>query len=243
MSFTPGKWFWVICVAVGVAGIAVFWMIHTAQPLRLVVLFDDVGDLKKGDPVVWRTFTIGKVESIEPLVENQVGVTISIKEDYARRITHGSTFSLRTTELLGLIGQDAIEVQTPGSPGAPFARGEKIQGVRPEETSLLEEGRRWTLEKWGFLKDQVNQMLEESRSSPYRAELEDALARTKVLAEEAAREARQDAEKLRKDHAKDFDQALRKLEDIRDEMSRKGDKSAARMLDEQIARLKELLKR
>jgi len=86
-------------------------------------------------------------------------------------------------------------------------------------------------------------MLEESRSSPYRAELEDALARAKVLAEEAAREARQDAEKLRKDHAKDFDQALRKLEDIRDEMSRKGDKSAARMLDEQIARLKELLKR
>ncbi len=242
MSFTPGKWFWVLCVVVGLAGIALFWMIYTAQPLRLVVLFDDVGDLKKDDPVVWKTFTIGKVVGIEPLVDNQVGATISIKEDYAPRVTHGSTFRLRTAQLMGLMGQNAIEVQTPESPGTPFARGEKVQGVRAEETSLLDEGKRWTLEKWSVLKDQLNQMLEESRSSAYRAELEDALAKAKVMAEDGAREIRQDADRLRKEHAKDFDEALRKLEDIRDGMSRKGDKAAARLLDEQIAKLRELLK-
>ena len=70
-----------------------------------MVLLDDVGDLKKGDPVVWKTFTIGKVESIEPLVDNHVGVTISIKEDYAPGISHGTTFMLRSSQLMGLIGQ------------------------------------------------------------------------------------------------------------------------------------------
>ena len=87
-------------------------------------------------------------------------------------------------------------MQTPRSPGTPFARGEKVHGVRAEESSLLEEGKQWTLEKWRLLKDQVNQMLEESRSSAYRAELEDALAKAKVLAEDGAREIRQGAENL-----------------------------------------------
>ena len=242
MSFAPGKWFWVLCVVVLIAGVVVFWMIYTAQPLRLVVLFDEVGDLKRGDPVVWKTFTIGKVENIEPLIDNQVGVTISIKEDYAPGISHGATFTLRTAQLLGLIGQDAIEVQTPASPGTPFARGEKVHGVRAEGSSLLEEGTRWTLEKWRLLNDQVNQMLEESRSSEYRAELEDALAKAKVLAEDGAREVRQGAEEFRKEHAQEFEEALKKLEHIRDEMARKGNKAAAALLDEQIAKLREMLK-
>jgi len=242
MSFAPGKWFWVLCVVILIAGAVLFWMIHTVQPLRLVVLLDDVGDLKRGDPVLWKTFTIGKVESIEPLVDNQVGVTISIKEDYASGISHGATFRLRTAQLLGLIGQSAIEVQTPASPGTPFAPGEKVHGVRAEESSILEEGKQWTLEKWRLLKDQVNQMLEDSRSSAYREELEDALAKAMVLVEDGTREIRQGAENLRKEHAQEFEEALKKLEHIRDEMNRKGDKAAARLLDEQIVKLREMLK-
>jgi len=242
MSFAPGRLFWGLCILVLIAGAVVFWMLYTAQPLRLIVLFDDVGDLKKGDPVVWKTFTIGKVENIEPLVDNQVGVTISIKEDYASRISRGATFRLRSSQWLGLIGQNAIEVKTPASPDTPFARGEKVQGVRAEESSLLEEGKQWTLEKWRLLKGQVNQMLEESRSSAYRAELEDALEKAKVLAEDGTQEIRQGAEKFRKEHEKEFEEALKKLEHIRDEMSRKGDKAAARLLDEQIAKLRAMLK-
>jgi hypothetical protein len=242
MSFAPGKWFWLVCVVVLIAGAVVFWMIQAAQPLRLVVLLDDVGDLKRGDPVVWKTFTIGKVESIEPLVDNHVGVAISIKEDYAPGISHGTTFMLRSSQLMGLIGQSAIEVQTPRPPGTPFARGEKVHGVRAGESSLLEEGKQWTLEKWHLLKDQVSQMLEESRSSAYRAELEDALAKARVLAEDGAREIRQGAEDLRKEHAQEFEEALRKLEQVRDEMYRKGDKEAAKLLDVQIAKLREMLK-
>ncbi len=242
MSFAPGKWFWVLSVVVVIACAMLFWMIYSAQPLRLVVLFDDIGDLKRGDPVVWKTFTIGKVESIQPLVDNQIGVTISIKGDYASGISRGSTFRLRTAQLLGLIGQNAIEIQTPASPGTPFARGEKVHGIRVEKSSLLEEGTRWTLEKWQLFKDQMNQMLEESRSSAYRAELEDALAKARVLAEDGAQEMHQGAERFQKEHALEFEEALKKLERIRDEMSRKGDKAAARLLDEQIAKLKEMLK-
>lgn len=242
MRFAPGRWFWVLSLLVVITGAFVVWMTLSAQPLRLVVLFEDVGDLKKGDPVVWKTFTIGKVEKIEPLVDNQIGVGIVIKEDYAKRISHGATFSLRTSHLLGLIGQNAIEVQTPASLGAPFTAGEKVQGVREEEGSLLEEGTQWTLEKYRLFKDQLSRMIEESESSAYRAKLEDALARARVLAEEGAQEMRQDAEKFRKEHEKDFEAVLRKLEEVRDEMSRKGDKVAARALDEQIVRLRGMLK-
>jgi hypothetical protein len=242
MGFAPGRWFWVLSLLVLIAGAVVVWMLLSAQPLKLTVLFDDVGDLKKGDPVVWKAFTIGKVENIEPLVDNRIGVDIEIKEDYAKRISHGATFSLRTSHLLGLIGQNAVEVQTPASPGAPFTEGEKVQGVPDEEGSLLAEGKQWTLEKYRLLKDQLSRMIEESESSAYRAELEDALARARVLAEEGAQEMRQDAEKFRKEHEKDFQAVLKKLEEVRDEMSRKGDKAAARVLDEQIARLREMLK-
>jgi hypothetical protein len=242
MGFATGKWFWVLSLLVLIAGAGVVWMLLSAQPLRLMVLFDDVGDLKKGDPVVWKTFPIGKVENIEPLVDNRIGVDIAIKEDYARRLSHGATFSLRTSHLLGLIGQNAVEVQTTALPGAPFTEGEKVQGVREEQGSLLEEGKQWTLEKYRLLKDQVSRMIEESKSSAYRAELEEALAKARVLAEEGAQEMRPDAEKFRREHEKDFEGALKKLEEVRDEMSRKGDRAAARVLDEQIARLREMLK-
>lgn len=242
MSFAPGRLVLVLCILGVIAGAVVFWMIYTTQPLRLVVLFDDVGSLQKGDPVVWKTFTIGKVEDIEPLVGNKIGVTISIKEDYAPRISRGAVFRLRTSHLLGLVGQNAVEIEPPASPGAPYVRGEKVQGIGVEEPSLLEEGKQWTLEQWNLLKDEVNQMLEESRSSAYRAELEDALAKAAALAEDGKREVRQGAEKFRKEHEQEFEAALKKLERIRDEMSRKGDKTAAKLLGEQIEKLRGLLK-
>jgi hypothetical protein len=241
MSLAKSKAFWMLCLVVLIAGATVFWMVSTAEPLTLVILFDDTAGIQKGHPVIWKTFTIGKVEAIEPLVENQIGVTISIKEDYASRITRGSTFTLKTTDLLGLIGQDAIEVQVPPTPGGPFRQGERIQGIRPASASLVEEGKQWTLEKWGQLKDQVSAMLEESRSASYRAELERALAKIKALAERGASEIRAGAAQLRKEHDKEFEDALLELERIRDTMSKKGDAAAAKLLDEQIRKLRERL--
>jgi len=242
MSLAKSKAFWLLCVVVVVAGATVFWMVSMAKPHTLMILFNEVSEIQKGDPVVWKTFTIGKVEAIEPLVENQIGVTISIKEDYASRITRGSTFTLRTADLLGLIGQNAIEVQLPPSPGEPYRQGEKIQGVRPAGATLIEEGKQWTLEKWNQLKDQMSAILEESRSASYRAELEKALARIKTLAERGAHEIAQGTAQLRKEHDKDFEQALLELERIRDEMTKKGDTAAAGLLDAQIRKLREHLK-
>ena len=241
MSLAKSKIFWLLCTIVLIAGATVFWMVSTAEPLTLVILFDDAAGIQKGHPVVWKTFTIGKVEAIDPLVDNQIGVTISIKEDYAPRITRGSTFTLRTTDLLGLIGQDAIEVQVPPSPGDRYTQGEKIQGVRPANASLVEEGKQWTLEKWGQLRDQMSAILEESRSASYRAELERALARIKALAERGASEIRTGAAQLRKEQDREFEEALLELERIRDTMSKKGDAAAAKLLDEQIRKLRERL--
>ena len=242
MALGGNRGFWLICLLLVILGVFVFWMITSAKPLRLVVLYDEIGELKKGDPVVWKKFTVGKVESVEPLVENQIGVTISIKEDYADRITQGTTFTLQSEQLLGLIGQNAIEIELPRTQGRPYDQGEKVQGVRVPETSLVEEGKRWTLDQWRRLKDQVSVILEESRSSPYRAELEEALARAKALAEQGVQQVREGAEKFRKEHEKDFEDALRNLERIRDEMARKGDQAASKALTEQIERLRMYLK-
>ncbi len=242
MALGSNKGFWLICFLLVILGAFAFWMITSAKPLRLVVLYDEIGELKKGDPVVWKTFTVGKVESIEPLVDNQIGVAISIKEDYADRVTQGTTFTLQSAQLLGLIGQNAIEIELPPAPGRPYEQGEKIQGVRIPETSLVEEGKRWTLDQWRRLKDQVSVILEESRSSPYRAELEEALSRAKTLAEQGVQQVKEGAEKFRKEHEKDFEDALRNLERIRDEMARKGDKAASKALTEQIEKLRAYLK-
>lgn len=242
MALAGSKSFWVICILVVILGAFVFWAITSAKPLRLVILYDDIGELKKGDPVVWKTFTIGKIESIEPLVDNQIGVTISIKEDYADRITHDTTFTLQSEQLLGLIGQNAIEIELPPVAGRPYEQGEKVQGVRIPETSLVEEGKQWTLDQWRRLKDQVSLILEESKSSPYRAELEEALDRAKSLAEQGIRQVKEGAEKFRKEHQKDFEDALKNLERIRDEMARKGDQAAAKALTEQIEKLRAYLK-
>ncbi len=242
MALGSNKGFWLLCLLLVILGVFAIWMITSAKPLRLVVLYDEIGQLKKGDPVVWKTFTVGKVESVEPLVDNQIGVTISIKEDYADRITQGTTFTLQSEQLLGLIGQNAIEIELPPTPGRPYEQREKVQGVRIPETSLVEEGKRWTLDQWRRLKDQVSVILEESRSSPYRAELEEALARTKTLAEQGIQQVKEGAEKFRKEHERDFEDALKNLERIRDEMARKGDQAASKALTEQIEKLRAYLK-
>jgi hypothetical protein len=85
-------------------------------------------------------------------------------------------------------------------------------------------------------------ILEESASSPYRAELEKALARAKELAEQGARQVKEGAQYFRKEHEKDFQDALRNLERIRDDMARKGEQAAARALTEQIEKLRAYLK-
>ncbi len=186
MPLLRSKLFWLLCAVVALAAATAYWMVSTAEPRRLTILFDDVAGLRKGDPVIWKTFTIGKVEAIEPLVDNQIGVTVAIREEYAARIARGSTFVLKTAGLLGLVGKNAIEIRLPESPGGRYHQGEKIPGVRAESASLIEEGKQWTLERWNRLKDDMSAMLEESRSGSYRAEVEKALARIKGLAERGA---------------------------------------------------------
>jgi ABC-type transporter Mla subunit MlaD len=186
MPFGENKWIWIGIMAVVVAIAVILGFVLLSEPFRLMVLFDEVGDLKKADPVVWKEFTIGKVEEIQPLVDNRIGVTIRLREDYATRITHGSEFVLKRTAFLGLVGSNAIEVITPSTPGTPFARGEKVMGKITPKTSLLEDSKKWTLDSWNKLRDATSAMVEEFRTSPYKAEAEDALSHLKTLAEEGA---------------------------------------------------------
>ncbi len=238
MSFNENKGLWLMVICTAVVGAALMWLLLSARPLRLVILYDRVGDLKQDDPVIAQGITIGKVEDIRPLVNNQIGVTVRIREDYASKITRGTSFILREASWFGLVGKNAIEVVTPGTPGPPFSGGEEVQGVIPVEPSLVEQGKKWSQEYWQQLKIATNQLVDALHSSPYRKEAAAILNQLQNLADEGAREAREGLEDFRKAHQKDMDEIVTKLEKLRDEMRRSGDIPGASRIDKEIQRAK-----
>ncbi len=238
MNFGENKWLWVGISLLIIAAAVIVWLIASAEPPRLVILYDEIGDLKKGDPVVWKGFNIGKGEEIQPLIENRIGVTIRLREDYASKITRGSDFILKQAGLLGLMGSNAVEVITPATPGLPFSNGERIPGKITPRTSLLEEGKKWTLEYWKRLSDSANELLEQFKTSPYKKEAEEALAKLRTLSDEGAAKAAEGWQKFRRDHQKEFDSVFSELERIRDEMRKKGDQRGAERLDDEINKIR-----
>lgn len=238
MSFSENKGLWLSVAILGVIMGALLWIVFSGRPLKLIVLFEEVGDLKRDDPVVWKSFTIGKVADIRPLVNNQIGVTIELKEDYVSQITHGAEFYLKPGSLLGLLGSDSIEVITPASPGTPFSSGEKVQGRRRANPSLLELGKQWTLEHWQQLKDETNQLVEDLQESPFRQDVEDALRQLEKLTAEGANQAREKADEFRKAHEKDLEAIRKKLERVRDAMRHKGDERDAGRLEKELEKIR-----
>lgn len=194
------------------------WFLLRSEPFTLVILFERVGGLRKDDPVTWKGFTIGKVEKIEPLVENRIGVTVRIAEDYAGRLGEGTTFSLVETSFFGMLGKNGIEVATPEKPSRPLASGEKIIGTIPYRPSLLEQGRQWTLEQWGQVRGRTTELAEEFRNSPHRAEAEEAVSRLGRIASDAARQTGETLEDFRREHQGELDEILRKLDRLRKEL-------------------------
>lgn len=237
MSFKDNKGLWSGVVVLVLAAAVLIWIVATAEPFRLVILFDDIGSLKKGDPVLWKGFEVGKVEDIRPLVENEIGVTIRLKEDYVSGITHGAEFTLRRSALLGLVGRDAVEIITPLSPGVPFERGEKIQGKSTPKPSLITQGAELGLQYWNQVKDETGRLIEEFRSSPYRDDVEQGLDRLKILAEQGVLQSKDGLEQFRKDHQKDLEDALVSLRNLRDRLLKKGDRSGAQRLNQEIEKL------
>lgn len=234
MSFKDNKGLWSGVIALVLGAAVLMWIVATAEPFRLVILFDDIGSLKRGDPVLWKGFEVGKVDEIRPLVENEIGVTIRLKEDYVSDITHGAEFTLRRSAVLGLVGRDAVEVTTPLSPGAPFERGEKIQGKSIPKLSLIAQGAELGLQYWNQVRDETGRLIEEFKRSPYRDEVEQAVDQLKRLAEQGALQTKDSLEQFRKDHRKDLEDALARLKDLRDKLLKKGDQAGAQRLNQEI---------
>ena len=238
MPGSEGRGIWLAVAALIILAALLVYVIVSAKPFTLVVLFVEVGDLKKEDPVVWKGFNVGRVEEIQPLVDGKFGVTIRIKDDYVSKITHGSEFLLKRAALLGLVGKNAVEVVTPATAGSAFASGEKVQGRAPSTDSILEQGKTWSLEYWQQVKDLTARLVEQFQDSPYRKEAEGALEKLRGLVEKSGGQARDQVEEFGKAHQKELEAALRTLERIRDEMRSKGDASGANELDKQIQKLK-----
>lgn len=194
--------------------------------------------LKREDPVLWHDYVVGRVVKIEPLVDNQIGVTIRLNEDYAQKVTRGTRFTLKRAALFGYVGSNAIVVETPSESGLPYLEGERIQGISPPKPTLVEQGKQVTIEYWQRLKDQAAELMDQYDKSPYRREVEDAFAQLKTLAEEGASQAKEGLEQFRKDHQKDLDAVIKKLERARDWIRQKGDEAGARRIQDQIDRLK-----
>ena len=178
------------------------------------------GGLRKDDPVTWRELTIGKVDKIEPLVENRIGVRIKIRSEYADRLDEGATFTLVEPSFFGLLGAHGISVDTPQPRGKPLARGQHVPGITPPRRSLVEDSKRWTLEQWREVRDGTADLLAEFEKSPLRGDAEEALADLKRAAAEAAEKTGSSLEEFKRKHQDDLDRALRKLDRLRDELKR-----------------------
>jgi ABC-type transporter Mla subunit MlaD len=238
MSFRENKGLWLIVAAIVISLGALIWLLLSGAPRTLVVLFPDIGELKREDPILWHDYVVGRVVKIEPLVDNQIGVTIRLNEDYAKKIRRGTQFTLKRAALFGYVGSNAITVETPSEGGLPYLEGERIQGISPPKPTIVEQGKQVTSEYWQRLKDQAAELLDQYHKSPYRKEVEDALAELKTLAEEGSKQAKEGLEQFRKDHQKDFDAAMKKLEQARDWIRKKGDEAGARKIQDEIDRLR-----
>jgi hypothetical protein len=237
MSFRENKGLWLCAGAIVIALVALVWLLLSGGPRTLVVLFPDVGELKRDDPVIWHDYVIGRVTEISPLVDNQVGVTIRLNEDYASRITRGTRFTLRRSALFGMVGSNAIDVETPSEFGLPFLDGEKIQGISPPRPTLVEQGKSVAQEYWQQLKDHVDVLIAEYERSPYKKDIEDALKELKTLTEKGISQAKEGLEQFRKSHQKEYDAVVKKLEQARDWLRKQGDEPGARRLQEEIDKL------
>lgn len=242
MSFSENKGFWIVSAAAVLAVVTLVWLLLSGGPTRIVVLFPDAGGLKREDPVLWHGYTVGKVEKIEPLVDNQVGVTVRLREDYTDEITRGSRFTLTRSALFGYVGRNAIEVETPAERSAPYAPGEHVQGISPPRPTVTEQARQAALKYWELARKEAADLTDIYRSSPYRADIDDALGQLRSLAELGAAQAQKGLEAFRRDHRPEIDRVLEKLEEARDWMRRQGDEPGADRLQQEIDRLKERLK-
>ena len=238
MSFRDRKGMWAGLALMAVLVGVLLWLFLFSRPFLLVVLFDDVGGLKRGDPVLWKGFAIGRVESIEPLVDNKIGVTIRIRQDYEGRISHESEFVLTRSALMGLIGQDAIEILTPASQGRPYTNGEKVQGKSPPAPTLVEQGMSLAQQFWRELSEQAGRLMNQFQNSPYRQEAADAFKELEALAKQGMASAKEGLEQFRENHQSEIDRVLKKLSDLRDRMRKAGDEAGARELEKQIEGLK-----
>jgi len=238
MSFRENKGLWLIAAAIIIALGALIWLLLSGAPRTLVILFPDIGELKRDDPIVWHDYTVGRVVKIEPLVDNQIGVTIRLNEDYAKKIRRGTQFTLRRSALFGYVGSNAITVETPSEGGLPYFEGEKIQGISPPKPTLVEQGKEITTEYWQRLKDQAAELLAQYNKSPYRKEVEAALAELKALGDKGSKLAKDELARFRKDNQEELDAVMKKLEQARDWIRKKGDEAGARKIQDEIDRLK-----
>ncbi len=238
MTFSENKGLWLMVIFTAAVAVALIWILLSARPLRLVVEYEDVGELKRDDPVVLKGITIGKVEEIKPLAGNLIGVTVRIREDQASTLTHGTRFILRKASFFGLVGNNAIEVVTPTEAGTPFSSYERVRGTVPVTPSLLEQGKAWTREYWQQLKTETSLLMDQLKSSPYRDEAAAILDQLKTLADDGADEARGSLDAFRKAHQKDLDAIMKRLEQLRDKMLHKGDGIGARQVEKEIERIK-----
>ena len=225
-----------IAVFVVLAGVLA-WILLSTKPFTLLILFDQIGGLRKDSAVAWKNFTVGKVTDIQPLVDNQIGVTIQLREEYVTKITHGSEFYLKPAAMLGFLGDDSIEVVVPIAPGAPFANGEKIQGKRRPGSSPLEEGMKWSQDYLKQLREQTSQLIEEFKVSPHRRQVEEVLRELKEITVQGAKVAKEKLEEFQKKHATDLERIRTKLEQLSDEMRKKGDEAGAERLEKQIEKM------
>jgi phospholipid/cholesterol/gamma-HCH transport system substrate-binding protein len=99
---------------------------------RIHSIFDNVQELKKGDPVRMAGVEIGRVDNVQ-LVDGRAKVTMKIEGKYPIK-----TDSKAIIKFTGLMGQNFVAIEG-GSPEAPFITegGSLEAAVQPDFSSLM----------------------------------------------------------------------------------------------------------
>ena len=124
-------------VVILVLGLVLAAAVATAEPLSMIVDFDNSRGLKAGDPVTHEGRNVGRVTRVGFGDRDTVEVHISIDEDHRDAVRKTSTFVIN--ELAGNGASVEHFVIDPESP--PARSGDRFQGARSVAEVWLRRGR------------------------------------------------------------------------------------------------------
>jgi phospholipid/cholesterol/gamma-HCH transport system substrate-binding protein len=128
----------------------VYSIFQTNIPLMITI--SDVGGLKNGAPVWLQGVTVGSVQRIDVLSENQV-VYITIGKKYQPFLNMNASAEIKA---VGLLGSKYVELNRGTKSTGPIKPNQKIEGRLVDPLENMNQGLTRTVTRLSILLDSIN---------------------------------------------------------------------------------------